>query len=120
VASECSEHVNNFCDANAAEVTALAASIQSATNSIQVDEPTAATPRKREMKVPPKEWVADMRTPARDVVLAEFRAQGTGKENVLKDSTNGAEGKNGTAPGVVEVMVKTERSSSIPKLNPVS
>jgi hypothetical protein len=50
-----------------------------ATNSIKPDEPTNATPRKREMKVPPKEWVADMRTPADEVVLAEFHAQSADK-----------------------------------------
>lgn len=116
VASECSEHINNFCDANAAEISALSMTIQMATNSIKPDEPTNATPRKREMKVPPKEWVADMRTPADEVVLAEFHAQSADKENLpVNSSTRGKLGKQSDA---LEVIVKTE--SGLPRLNVVS
>ena len=49
--------------------------LQTATAAIKEDEPTACTPRKRDLQVPARELVASLRTPAHDVVLSEFRTR---------------------------------------------
>lgn len=56
---------------------------QTATAAIKEDEPTACTPRKRDLQVPARELVASLRTPAHDVVLSEFR---TRKKTAVSDT----------------------------------
>jgi len=77
LASQCSEHVNTMCDKTASDIGSFGLSVQDTVSSIEPDKPTSETPRKRDINVPPREWVADMRTPAHDVVLAELQRSNT-------------------------------------------